>query len=605
MESTRRLVVHDTSSNDVIAVLRRLVRREVDSVEVVLVTYRSTSLPGALGRRVRVIRERTPDAAARRAGSLAVEGARVVTTGGGSGADVTISACLIVKDEEEVLGACLEAVTPFVDEVVVYDTGSTDTSREVARRAGATVVEGYWDDSFGNARNRALEHCTMRWVFFVDADEVAVGEPAMLRERLGRERSDVVPVVVVSTSWAGGMEGDESVIRRIARRTRIRWSGQLHEYMDAAAGVTDISASSEVAPLRLLHSGYQSTVIQDKQKGQRNVDLASAALDSLAHEDHDRPIAVANYGRSLMLAGQVEHSLAVLDELKAPGGNPTVVLAAARAAVDMLVEMGQDARARTWLPVMAEHGESRGNLVLCRAAIDLAAGDAHGASLVLADLPSAGEAGRDKDPWGAPFDLGAATSLIVSVDLALGRNASAGAHLREQLVAAPERVSVRQMFTAMESGVLDRADVVAAAPEQFLEKSLREAVSIGGPAALRWCEAFCAAHPGDHRPVVAGCVIAGREDMMTAIAWAARALEAGIEGFSPLRTYADRPQESRVERATALVVLADAFGDGDALADLVDLLPQLAHDERESLAARCAELGVSVPGGLAPAGITA
>ena len=55
---------------------------------------------------------------------------------------IVLTACLIVKDEEQMLGACLESVRDAVDEIVVYDTGSSDRTVEVARHAGATVVEG-------------------------------------------------------------------------------------------------------------------------------------------------------------------------------------------------------------------------------------------------------------------------------------------------------------------------------------------------------------------------------------------------------------------------------------------------------------------------------
>ncbi len=73
-----------------------------------------------------------------------------------------ISVCLIVKDEEEMLASCLESVADIADEIVVYDTGSTDGTVEIARAAGARVIEGYWDDSFARARNAALAHAARR-----------------------------------------------------------------------------------------------------------------------------------------------------------------------------------------------------------------------------------------------------------------------------------------------------------------------------------------------------------------------------------------------------------------------------------------------------------
>ncbi|MDP9407840.1 MAG: glycosyltransferase, partial [Actinomycetota bacterium] len=64
---------------------------------------------------------------------------------------------VIVRDEAAHLIACLASVREVADEVVVPDTGSRDGSVAVARAAGATVVEGRWEDDFAAARNVALE----------------------------------------------------------------------------------------------------------------------------------------------------------------------------------------------------------------------------------------------------------------------------------------------------------------------------------------------------------------------------------------------------------------------------------------------------------------
>lgn len=81
----------------------------------------------------------------------------------------TVSACLIVRDEEERLPAALASVA-FCDEIVVVDSGSTDRTIEIAREAGATVVENPWP-GYSAQRNIAIDHGTCDWVLEVDADE--------------------------------------------------------------------------------------------------------------------------------------------------------------------------------------------------------------------------------------------------------------------------------------------------------------------------------------------------------------------------------------------------------------------------------------------------
>ncbi len=88
-----------------------------------------------------------------------------------------LSAVVIARDEEDRLGQALESVA-FADEIIVVDGGSTDRTRDVARAAGAIVVERAFDD-FGTQKQFALEQAHGDWVFMIDADERV--SPALAR----------------------------------------------------------------------------------------------------------------------------------------------------------------------------------------------------------------------------------------------------------------------------------------------------------------------------------------------------------------------------------------------------------------------------------------
>jgi hypothetical protein len=81
----------------------------------------------------------------------------------------TVSACVIARDEEEHLPGCLDSLA-FCDETVVVDGGSRDATVEVARAAGARVLENPWP-GFGAQRNVAIDHATGDWILEIDADE--------------------------------------------------------------------------------------------------------------------------------------------------------------------------------------------------------------------------------------------------------------------------------------------------------------------------------------------------------------------------------------------------------------------------------------------------
>src|SRR5664279_4373663 len=78
---------------------------------------------------------------------------------------------MIVRDEARCLERCLASARPWVDEMLVLDTGSLDATMDVARRAGARVERFAWSDDFAAARNAALAHSDAAWRLVLDADE--------------------------------------------------------------------------------------------------------------------------------------------------------------------------------------------------------------------------------------------------------------------------------------------------------------------------------------------------------------------------------------------------------------------------------------------------
>jgi hypothetical protein len=94
----------------------------------------------------------------------------------------SLTACVIVRDEEERLEGCLQSLD-FCDEVVVVDGGSRDRTVEIARAAGARVIENPWP-GFAAQRNVALDHASGDWVLEIDADERVTPDLAREIERM-------------------------------------------------------------------------------------------------------------------------------------------------------------------------------------------------------------------------------------------------------------------------------------------------------------------------------------------------------------------------------------------------------------------------------------
>ncbi|MFH1761258.1 MAG: glycosyltransferase family 2 protein, partial [bacterium] len=103
-----------------------------------------------------------------------------------------LSACMIVKNEEELLGKTLPVLSCSVDEVILVDTGSTDATIEIARANGAKVYSFPWVNDFSAARNESLKYAQGDWIIWIDADEAIIKEDMVkLKTFLGKAEKDV------------------------------------------------------------------------------------------------------------------------------------------------------------------------------------------------------------------------------------------------------------------------------------------------------------------------------------------------------------------------------------------------------------------------------
>lgn len=84
---------------------------------------------------------------------------------------MTISLCIITKNNESTIKNCLESIKNLVDEIILVDTGSTDNTKEIAKEFNAKIYDFNWNDNFSEAKNFALEKATKDWILCLDADE--------------------------------------------------------------------------------------------------------------------------------------------------------------------------------------------------------------------------------------------------------------------------------------------------------------------------------------------------------------------------------------------------------------------------------------------------
>ena len=110
---------------------------------------------------------------------------------------VTISLCMIVKNEERVLGRCLESVQEIADEIIIVDTGSEDRTKEIAEKYHARVFEQEWQDDFSRARNYSFSQAEMDYCMWLDADDIIMKSEALKLKRWKEETDGSSDVVMI------------------------------------------------------------------------------------------------------------------------------------------------------------------------------------------------------------------------------------------------------------------------------------------------------------------------------------------------------------------------------------------------------------------------
>lgn len=195
---------------------------------------------------------------------------------------VKITACVITKNEEEKLPHCLNSVKPFVSEIIVVDTGSTDGTINIASSFGAKVFHFEWVNDFSKARNYAISKATGDWIVFLDADEYftedsipKVAEYVQYAEQHGY---DFVFSMMTNVDQTNKKPMNSIAQVRIFRNDpHIFYDGAVHEKVTRKNGRGKYLDATQY--LSIIHTGYSEDLVIQKQKGERNLQLLLVELE--------------------------------------------------------------------------------------------------------------------------------------------------------------------------------------------------------------------------------------------------------------------------------------------------------------------------------------
>ncbi|OOC63746.1 glycosyltransferase [Paenibacillus ihbetae] len=209
----------------------------------------------------------------------------------------SISLCMIVKNEERCLERCLNSVQGIVDEIIIVDTGSTDKTLEIAKRYTDKIYFFEWINDFAQARNFALEHATGDYILHLDADEYLYKGSELLKHDLDK----AYYFLRIRNDLGFGQAEIHQFVRLFQNSPTLKYEGALHEQINL-----EKNAHLPFGFLNCLiyHDGYLEQIVKDKNKDQRNMDIAKAALKA-------NPTPFNYYNLGMQYAFEGEHVKAI------------------------------------------------------------------------------------------------------------------------------------------------------------------------------------------------------------------------------------------------------------------------------------------------------
>lgn len=196
----------------------------------------------------------------------------------------TISLCMIVKNEEEMLSEAISSACQVAHEIIVVDTGSTDRTVTIAESLGARVYHHAWEDDFSKARNQSLSYATGDWILILDADERLDASSAPLVRKLAQTcLQEAVSFSVYNVDLDSDHVSFLPSVRMFRNRRGYLYKGIVHNQIDLPRDTPVLRA-----PVRIDHFGYTPSLADKRGKYERTTQLLQKQLaenpdDAFAH----------------------------------------------------------------------------------------------------------------------------------------------------------------------------------------------------------------------------------------------------------------------------------------------------------------------------------
>ncbi|MCR8635028.1 TPR domain-containing glycosyltransferase [Paenibacillus radicis (ex Xue et al. 2023)] len=191
-----------------------------------------------------------------------------------------VSLCMIVCNEEENIKQCLTSAEPYVDEIIVIDTGSQDQTPNIVEQFGAQLYRMKWNDHFAEARNYATKRATGDWILVLDADEQLLPIDFDLFKSLLADETVSGYYVLIRNHRSDVSDDYETdfVCRLFRNLPNISYQGRVHEDIGVSLSTAYPKLAIRRSGLIVSHYGYSRMAEHANKKTERNVKLLERAV---------------------------------------------------------------------------------------------------------------------------------------------------------------------------------------------------------------------------------------------------------------------------------------------------------------------------------------
>ena len=215
----------------------------------------------------------------------------------------TLTIAMIVKNEAKNIQEAIASFRPIADEVVVYDTGSTDGTQELLKEMNVKWVQGEWRNDFSWARNQSIALATSSWILWMDADDRLPEDQIQNFLKLKTAPMDrAFGFQVINTQGGLPLGGRFMQLRMFPNHPGMRFRYRIHEQL--LHNVAKLGLHVFYTETTLYHTGYEDPQMK-KDKAQRNLQLLEGERERIAVE----PSLAMSVGDSYYIVGEFEKGI--------------------------------------------------------------------------------------------------------------------------------------------------------------------------------------------------------------------------------------------------------------------------------------------------------